>query len=142
MLYPKKFEFKYSLLLETTKVSFYIFLWCHSQPQTRQTPDTSNPRHIKPQTHQTSDKEYRAANYTTDKNTFSYFKWKSVLFSSFQIGFQLKYEKVFLSVVWLAALYSLSEDWCVLGLMCLGYVCLGFDLCWFKYVWGCEWHHH
>ena len=63
------------------------------------TPDMSNPRHIKPQTHQTSDKEYRAANYRTDRNTFSYFKSKSDLFSSFQIGLQLKYEKVFLSIV-------------------------------------------
>ena len=71
----------------------------HVKPKTHQTPDSSNLRHIKPQTHQTSDKEYRATNYTTDKNTFLYFKWKSDLFSSFQIGFQLKYEKVFLSVV-------------------------------------------
>ena len=38
------------------------------------TPNTSIPRHIKPNTHQTLDKEYRAANYTTDKNTFLYFK--------------------------------------------------------------------
>ena len=43
---------------------------CHSQPQTHQTPDTSNPRHLKPKTHQTSDKEYRAVNYITDKNDF------------------------------------------------------------------------
>ena len=35
----------------------------HIKPQTRQTQDTSNPRHVKPKTHQTSDKEYRAANY-------------------------------------------------------------------------------
>ena len=45
----------------------------HINPQTRQTPDTSNLRNFKPKTHQTSEKEYRAANYTTDKNTFSYF---------------------------------------------------------------------
>ena len=41
---------------------------CHSQPETNQTQDTSNPRHIKPKKHQTSDKEYRAANYIKDKN--------------------------------------------------------------------------
>ena len=48
---------------------------CHSQPQTRQTPDTSNPRHtwprhFKPIRYQTSDKEYGAVNYNTDKNAF------------------------------------------------------------------------
>ena len=26
-------------------------IWCHSQPKTHQTSDTSNPRHIKPKTH-------------------------------------------------------------------------------------------
>ena len=41
------------------------------------TTDTSNPRHIKPQTNitktlQTSDNKYRAANYITDKYTLSY----------------------------------------------------------------------
>ena len=43
----------------------------HVKPQTCQTPDISNPRHIKPKTHRNSDNEYRAANYTTDKYTFS-----------------------------------------------------------------------
>ena len=37
----------------------------------------------------------------------------------------LKYEKAFLSVLNLTALYSLFEVLCVLGLMRLGYVCLG-----------------
>ena len=45
----------------------------HVKPKTCKTPDTSNPRHIKPMTHKTSDNECRAANYTTNKNTFSYF---------------------------------------------------------------------
>ena len=36
--------------IEVTKENYF---WCHSQPQTHQTPDTSNPRHIKPQTLQT-----------------------------------------------------------------------------------------
>ena len=61
-----------------SKEKFYLLMvmgqsaanWCQSQPQTRQTPDTSDLRHI---IHQTSDKEHRAANYTTDKNIFSYF---------------------------------------------------------------------
>ena len=42
----------------------------HIKPQTHQTPNTSNLKHIKPKTHQTSDNEYRAANYKTNKNTF------------------------------------------------------------------------
>ena len=53
-----------------------IFDLVPSQPQTHQTPDMSNPRHIKPKTHQTSDNEYRAANYTADKNSLFIFQVK------------------------------------------------------------------
>ena len=47
------------------------------------TPDILKLRHVQPQTnitktHQTSDKEYRAANNPTDKNTFSQFNWNPI----------------------------------------------------------------
>ena len=58
-------------------------------------PDTSNPRHIKPTTHQTSDKEYRAANYTTDKNTFSYFNWNPIWKLENELDFQIFLQKNF-----------------------------------------------
>ena len=52
----------------------------------------------------------------------------------------MKYEKVFLSVVQLAAPYSLSEVWCVLGLMCLGFDVSGIWGVWGLMCLGCEWH--
>ena len=103
-----------------------VIIWWHSQPQTCQTPDTSNLRHIKPWTK-------NIGLPTTQQIKIPFHISIEILFEN------LKIKRIF---TWnIKRCFYLLCSWQPYILRCVwGLMCLRFDVSGVWHVWGCEWH--